>query len=540
MLRHSSWVRGWLLGACSAALLAGCGSGGDAAASGGSSGAPAGGSSNDSKPAGGAGAGGAPSGSAGKGGGSGGAASGGKGQGGSKPDQPPVMVVPGAPNCGLGDAAAFCEQFDEPAAEAKRGRAGELDRLVWSASRIQPQLPTRNGLSIGIRSAALEPCRADLPASVYPVQDSLICDPNTAIPNNHLLAVAAAQNYGQLSYRVRKPFDFEGRTGKVVFDAQGYTKQLLGWISVEVTEEPISTPSFSLGGKGVNNDEGGQFPKNGVEVQLMADCAGFADGSAVGVRSLLVYQDYVQTEIKPADTVCLKTKQGYLNHFELSISASKVELYGTDYSDGDGKYADAKLLVSSDVALPFTRGYVTYSTHNHATMKYSNEMLEAWSARWDNLGFDGPKIDTTREYEAPDLLELGEDMFSPGPKYMNIGYRVADEKDGPSQVLHFTDVDPEGMGHGLLSLSCWYLASDTSSTYALKYRLNGGAWHTRPINDAELGQLNDQTTEGQFAQTMDVPVNELMSGDNTVEFVTVNVPQGYPPIVSNVDLVLSE
>jgi hypothetical protein len=38
---------------------------------------------------------------------------------------------------------------------------------------------------------------------------------------------------------------------------------------------------------------------------------------------------------------------------------------------------------------------------------------------------------------------------------------------------------------------------------------------------------------------MSVPVSELVSGDNTLEFVTANVPQSYPPAVVDIDLVLS-
>jgi hypothetical protein len=37
---------------------------------------------------------------------------------------------------------------------------------------------------------------------------------------------------------------------------------------------------------------------------------------------------------------------------------------------------------------------------------------------------------------------------------------------------------------------------------------------------------------------LDVPVSDLVAGDNTVEFVTSNVPQSYPPLVANVDLIL--
>lgn len=450
-----------------------------------------------------------------------------------------VTVVPGAPNCGLEDNAAFCDQFSAPAAAT--GRSGELDPALWAGSRAQPQFPSMNNLAVAIRAANLVGCRDGLPAQVFPGQDALICDPTQAIPSNHLLMAVAAQNYGQSSFRVRQPFDFAGRTGKIVFDAEGYMENyLLGWVSIEVTEDPISAPGFALGGASVPNDEGTQLPKNGFEIQLEDNCAGFKEPPVIGVRVLAVYQDYVLQEIKPTDHVCPTTRRGHLNHFEVAVSASRIEVYGSDHSPSDGTFADAQLLLGADVSLPFTRGYVTITTHNHATLKYSEgNTLDSWQARWDNVGFDGPKVTSTREYDAPDALEMTEDSAHPGEPLMNIGYRVADEAAGPADTLHFTDVDPSGMSKAQLSLSCWYLSDAGTKDVVLKYRLNGGAWHDRALSDAEVKIITGGSSQGQLAQMLDVPVAELVAGDNTVEFVT-NAPQGYPPVVSNITLILSE
>src|SRR6185295_1901951 len=75
-----------------------------------------------------------------------------------------------------------------------------------------------------------------------------------------------------------------------------------------------------------------------------------------------------------------------------------------------------KLIFSADVDLPFARGYVTISTHNHATAKYSGPdgcygvpELDAWTARWDNVGFDGPVIANWRDYELADAMTPGQD-----------------------------------------------------------------------------------------------------------------------------------
>jgi hypothetical protein len=465
------------------------------------------------------------------------------GGGGAKGGQGPsfggeVTVVPGAPNCGLGDNAAFCEQFDEPA--EKQGRAGELDSARWTGSRAAPQLASRDNLAVGIPAGTLPPCRADLPATVLPPQDALICDPSEAWPNNHLLVVASAQNYGQNSYRITQPFDFADRTGKIVFDAEGYlVNSLLGWISLDITEDPISTPGFAI--VDVPNDEGTQIPKNGVELQFQDNCAGFKEPPVMGLRMIAVYSDYVGNFITPTDHVCPKVEQGRLNHFEVAISPSKIEVWASDASAGKGEFGELQLLASADVSVPFTRGYVSITTHNHATLKYSEGgKLDAWVARWDNVGFDGPAIESTREYEVVDALNTLPDPRLSDQMVTNIGYRIADAAMGPAQTLTFKGVDPAGMSSGRLSLSAWYLDQDMNKSYVLQYRLNGGSWHDRPLNDAEASILTGVATQGQLAQVMDVPVTELVSGDNTLELVTKNAPQNYPPVVSNVNLILAE
>jgi hypothetical protein len=113
-----------------------------------------------------------------------------------------------------------------------------------------------------------------------------------------------------------------------------------------------------------------------------------------------------------------------------------------------------------------------------------------------------------------------------------------------------TGVDLTHVSSARLAISSWYDLSGTLAQYALRYRLNGGAWHDRMFTGAELALISGpvivqngmQTTSGMwggFAQMLDVPVAELVADDNTVEFVTANVPKGYPPAVANVDLVLS-
>jgi hypothetical protein len=452
-----------------------------------------------------------------------------------------ASTVLGGPGCGL-PSAAFCATFDAPAPSSSQGRAGELDTHVWSAGRLAPQLPTGNGVAIGIGRGTLPSCRAGLPATVLPDRDTLICDPSADVGSNHLLVVAAAQNYGQNSYRIRQPFDFAGRTGTIVFDAQGFIQSpLLGWISLDVTEDPTNAPCFSIGDPGVNNDEGSLIPRNAFEVHFQNTCAGYAQPPTFSLSKIDVINEYMDTPLSPPTPVCLATQDGKMNRFKITVSQTKIEVYATPVSPNGVDFDALQLLYSADVDLPFSRGYVQITTHNHATIKYStNNMMDAWVARWDNVGFDGPVITNTREYELPDALTPGTNAWNrPGP-VVSVGYTVADVAKGPSNTFHFQGVDLTGVTAAQLSLSSWYLGSGgTPSTYVLHFRMNGKAWHDRPFTPGELATFTSSHSQGQLGQIVDVPVADLVPGDNTLELVTENVPQNYPPAVANVDLVLT-
>ena len=440
----------------------------------------------------------------------------------------------GGPGCGL-EAAAFCETFGAPG--STQGRAGELDDGKWSAGRMAPHFPSNDGDAIAIGPATISGCRAGAPAKVFPDQDALICDATGTVPNKHLLVATAAQYYGQNSYRIRQPFDFGNRTGKIVFDAEAYMPNpLLGWISLDVTEDPVNAPSFSIGGNGTSNIEGAMIPKNAFEIQFQHNCAGYTYTPSFGLSAINVFNNYVNTPLAPSSPVCLAEQQGALSHFEILVSQTKIEVYGTPFSADGVTFATPVLLHSAAVNLPFSRGYVQISVHNHATIKYSdNNALDAWTARWGMVGFDGPIVDNRREYSIPDALTVST------VNTVSVGYRVADAANGPATTHHFKGVDPNGVTSARLSVSAWYLSfgGGPLDTYMLQYRLNGGLWHNHSLSPEELAMFAAQTTQGAMAEMLDVPVSELVAGDNTLEFVTTNVPQGgAPPVVANIDLIL--
>jgi hypothetical protein len=436
-------------------------------------------------------------------------------------------------------SAAFCDTFDAPS--GNRGRAGELDPARWSGSRLAPSLNSALGAATPIGLATLRPCRTGLPDRVFPPSDTLICDANNAVASPHLMVAVGAQNYGQNSYRIRQPFDFAGRTGKIVFDADASVESgLIGWISLEVLEDPINAPSFLVAS---GNDESGAVPRRGIELQFQNNCMSSPTSPGFGLRMVQVYENYRSTTLRPPQSApCVATQRDHLNRFEVRLSQQHVEVWATPASADGRSFASAVLMYSTPLALPFSRGYVSITTHNHASLKYSaNHAMDAWVTRWDNVGFDGPVVANWREYEVADSLTPGNYAADREGPAVSVGYLVNDAAQGPAHTLRLHDVDTTNAVSARLSVSSWYLITPgfggSPPEFVLRYRLNGRAWHDRPLTAGELGVFADMGN-GQIGQMLELSLSDLVHGENTLEFVTLNVPRGYPPFVQNIDLIV--
>jgi hypothetical protein len=164
-------------------------------------------------------------------------------------------------------------------------------------------------------------------------------------------------------------------------------------------------------------------------------------------------------------------------------------------------------VIDMPVDLGFTRGYVHITTHNHATYKYSTGTwsgnggftdLDAWIARWDNVGFDGPVVSGWREYEIGDSLVPHQWTQNDGTlvHVMNTGWTVPDVAANAPLTLHFTGVEPAGASRATLALASWYCGCQEAwDTFNLQYRINGHAWHDRFFDAGELSYLTGGTSE---------------------------------------------
>jgi hypothetical protein len=466
--------------------------------------------------------------------------------------QMPRPGPPGPPGCGL-DAAAFCDTFDTPTTDSGHEREGELDPTKWSVSRTEQaalggDATTIAPNSIPIGTATLPPCRTDLPAKVVPDQDILICDTISTLQSNTLLMAAAEQNYGQVAARIRQPFDFAARTGKIVFDATLQPSGLLGWVALDITEDPIGAPSYLR----VQNEENGAVPRNGLEIHFDQNCQ---VTDQVSVLYITVISDYVQTITTVPDDQrhCVAMAPGQLNHVEVDVSSQHVAIYASPASADGVTFAPVEMLAEQDISLPFTSGYVQLSAYNHASVKYSdNHSIDSYIAQFDNVGFDGPVLPVEVAAEVPDSLTVvpvpDGSIFT---EAVNIGYTLGDlTASGFGPPLSFTPIDLTGATSAQIALIWYSLVPSMNgdqgdiADYELDYRLNGGPMHAYRLTADQLAFIAaqiaaQQPVSGTLGVSLDVDPAELVSGTNTIELATTNVPTSYPPAVYNLDLIVS-
>src|SRR5262249_45833767 len=152
---------------------------------------------------------------------------------------------------------------------------------------------------------------------------------------------------------------------------------------------------------------GGSIPQHAFEVEFGNS------GDSVGMSMLFLFENYAGQMLDPGNAgKYVPMKPGKLNHFEVLVSQQQIEIRVSPFSDDGKSFDPPQSLYTANVSLPFSRGYVHLTTHNHATLKYTgpgkgfgvDTPTDAVVARFDNVGFDGPVITNWREYEVPDSL----------------------------------------------------------------------------------------------------------------------------------------
>ena len=359
------------------------------------------------------------------------------------------------------------------------------------------------------------------------------------------MTAVSMQNYGVNSYMIRQPFDFAGRTGKIAFDVDAVDQGGLGgFIEIELTEDPTPATTF----REFQNFEVGPVPRNGLTLRFgsFGECP-----NAVAPVNTLVYKNYVGTIVTPTfnhSNGCAKTSRGSLNHFEVQVSQSRIDVYGSDFSTDNGQtFPNNKLLYSANISLPFTRGYLHFNPRNHATVKYGFGPDVVF--HWDNIGFDGPVIAAPRAYEIPDNTVV---TSYNGSQVQNLGYQLLDGTTGKAAGIYnlstkinsltFQNVNTSGITSARLTMNAFFNAGvhTASSNWGISYRFNGGTWRNRNLTAGDIAAINAIAGAplGHLSLSLDVQTTDLVSGNNTLELLPLNAPMDYPPVVANIDLLL--
>ena len=463
----------------------------------------------------------------------------------------PGTFIPSA-NCSLG-TAAFCDTFNTPS--ATRGRGGDLDSTKWAVSRLSGEIQSSGqGVLNPVPIAPIPACRSGITAaSVFPPNDTVICDAAGG-KSAQLMTAVSIQNYGVNSYMPRQPFDFAGRTGKIVFDVDAVSSGLGGFIEIEVTQDPMPATTF----REWNNYEVGPVPKNGISIKTNTACGSNSTSTAanIGIIHTMVYNKYVGTVLTPTfdqnNSGCSKTVLGSLSHFEIRLSQNHVDVYASDFSTDNGQtFPNFKLIYSANIDLPFTRGYVYFNAKNHASIKYGYGPDVVF--HWDNIGFDGPVIAAPRAYEIPDNTTMGTNN---GTQIMNLGYLLLDGTTGRAagmyspdtkiNALTFQNVNISGITTATLTLNAFINTNTFQSghladaTWGIQYRLNGKTWRIYNITAGDIAQINSVPDGplGILSWALNIPTTDLVQGNNTIEFLPLNAPMDYPPVIANIDLLL--
>lgn len=456
---------------------------------------------------------------------------------------PPTGTLTATPNCNLA-SAAFCDTFSAPAATP--GRGGDLNPALWAAARLSGEIVSSGSATANPDLIAPIPaCKASFTqTNVFPPNDTLICD------NHQLMTAVSIQNYGTNSYMIRQPFDFAGRTGKIDFDVDAVTTSLAGYQEIFITADPVPAPTF----REFNNFEVGYTPANGISIKLQNLC-----GSVGAAPSnVMVYNNYVGTIIAPTfnhTNGCATPSAGLMNHFEIQISQTHVDVYGSDFSTDNGvTFPNYRLIYSANISLPFTRGYVHVDARNHASIKYSFGPDAVY--HWDNVGFDGPVLTAPLAYEIPDNTTALTYAAGGGAATSahNLGYLLLDGTTGKAAGMYdpvnklnsltFQNVNVAGAAAAILTFNAFFNGGNhtPSTAWGVSYQFNGGAVRTVNLTTAQIAGMSDSTgglVQAITAFVVPVPVTDLVQGSNTVQFLPVSAPMDSPPVIANIDLLVT-
>ena len=401
----------------------------------------------------------------------------------SPPPTPPPSGPSGGPGCGL-VAAAFCDTFD--VAHNGGTPTGDLDPTLWGVSRLGDINPgSINNGWVPSHNACAHGAETKAPADVQICNGQMVESVNDG---------GGAPN---LDTYPKQPFNFAGRTGVVVFDVSADSEGThAAWPEFRITDEPVP------GTRRMISICCPPHAQNQIGFSLDSGCPGQPNTTGVGVVDLAIDGAY-QEHLSSRPNCITKGSSAAMNHFEVRVSTTRLEVWGTDAGA-----PNLKLLAVEDIpgGLHFSQGLV-WLNDAHYNARKSIEPCECGtqfehSFFWDNLGFDGPKTYRDLGFDVPYAGRPGP-LSTAGDQLTNEGYHV---------------------GAGPLDLTVTGVRWDVTPT-AAKVVYNAYSFDQTPISVSVNGHtpvtLNWRETDityGWRASAITVPVSDLVDGTNTLTF----------------------
>lgn len=444
----------------------------------------------------------------------------------------------GAENCGL-DNPAFCEDFESGAKPG--GRGGDLDEAKFAFSRWghvvtffdRPGAWTkRPEARFDVQRNMPTLCGAEF-SNVVIGEDARVCEgPGVGELVSHQFQEVFddAGDFGINSLMIRQPWDFsEG--GVLVFDVDGkrnnYYEGHGWWFELWITEDPAPVPYHTA-------PTVSSFPRNGLGIQFtpVGTCLTMSKSDCNEIGTVFVTRDYQVIHEWPGAGDFPRrggfvARDGELNHFEVRLTKDSIEIWASDAGT-----TDMHLVQTIDgLELTFDKGFVHLQHSHYNAFKDFRPQSDdgVWASpaqvyRWDNIGFNGPKLEPLRSYDFALNNRRSKNDEIPETDIVKYGYDL-----DRTVVLSVEDVDLTGATKALLNLN---MGVETGRS--LHFRINGG--EEQSFECPDYGNSGANNSAHLRAFTIEVPLDSLVSGTNEFEFF---VPRYQPwDMIGNIDLSL--
>jgi hypothetical protein len=303
----------------------------------------------------------------------------------------------------------------------------------------------------------------------------------------------------------KQPFDVAGgRTGTVVFDVSADSQGAhAAWPEFWWTDQPVPAPHGEMPAQA-------PYARNSFGFTVASQCS----NGGISIDQMMVTRSYGFAQLPFTSTGCITkgSATGALNHFEVRISQSRVEVWASDA----GSTAVRMIAFADNANLTMTRGLVWLEQVSYNACKYDSQCDHTLA--WDNLGWDGPAPYRDLSFDVPD-------NNVPHGGATRLGWQVTATPLALQTVPVFRLQTPTS---AIVTFNWFPQGLPLVDLTVPSFRLNGGPWHDT------LRPFLDTNTDAWRTLAVSVPVSEVKDGVNTIEFTDVL----RPTVIANVNVIL--